>query len=281
MLLPSQRRTSISDAQSPRQTSLEVASSFQDHHGQRHASELYLRRARSRPASPERYSAASNHTYDSGTTSASNKYPSSETLSDRRSSSESQGVAASGVQPGDMVERCYRSEQHSPQPRKSYTASDSSLEEFLGDEDLQEICNGSQQKRRRSRRSKILRQKRSLTNEDPDMSIFYQTEDDCEPGARSADGVCRRGTLRLPLSASSGSYANSQLRHIASETTLYLDSGQSGQVRRQSDSQSSDFSDIRLPSPPPDSMSPSSPDYSRCSPRQSADSDMLDLRELL
>lgn len=116
-----------------------------------------------------------------------------------------------------------RDERHQP-PRKSFTASDSSLEEALGEDD-----DTIYQKRRRSRRSKILRQKRSLTNEDGDIALYYQTDEDTSPQGYHNHGHVVKGTLRLPLSAGG-------MRHIASETTLFVDSGQGGTVRRQSDS---------------------------------------------
>lgn len=233
------------------------------------SNQLDYRRTNSRPVSPERYSAASNHTYDSTTTSASNKYPSSDAISDRRSSSESQSNV---TETRAKLESAYRSQDDlAGMPRKSF-ASDSSLDELVMPDD----CNGAHSKRRRSRRAKVHRQQ--WTTEDTDLnSVYYQTDEELSPHYSS--GRNKHG-LRLPVC---GGYTNmasgsgSQLRHIVSEATLYIDSGQ-GPMRRQSDSQSSDFSDIRLTSPPAESLSPSSPDY-RGSPRQSADSDMLDLRK--
>jgi len=159
-----------------------------------------------------------------------------------------------------------------PKPPLVYTASDSSVEEGLGDDDDCNSASSLYHKRQRSRRSKILRQKRSMTNEDCDMTLYSQTDEEVSPQGRG-HGQIVRGTLRLPLSAGGSGV---QLRHIASETTLFVGSSHGGVIRRQSDS--SDFSDYRIASPTPDSI-PSSPDFSGRSPRQSADSDMLELRE--
>lgn len=133
-------------------------------------------------------------------------------------------------------------------PRKSYTASDSSLEEVLGDE---ADCNGGHggsvyQKRRPSRRSKFARQKtaRSLTNDDGDIALYYQTDDDgtCSPGGyshtHSQPHMANGGALCLPLS-------HGTIRHISSETTLFVDSSQAALIRRHSDSSDrSDCSDL-------------------------------------
>ncbi|RWS12665.1 hypothetical protein B4U79_15409, partial [Dinothrombium tinctorium] len=147
------------------------------------------------------------------------RYPSSETLSERRSSSESQSTNTGQMKTSDSGfrsrEELLDSTQHRL-PRKSFSASESSLEEEI------DIDSGDQ---------------KTLTAEtsESDPNLFFQA---------NSEQSSRRNTQLLN----------------ANKTNLNLSLN----------------SDVRLASPPPESMSPSSPDYSR-SPRQSADSDTLEI----
>lgn len=238
----------------------------------------------SRPESPpERYSADSSRTCDSRnttSTTASNKYTSSETLS-HRSSSEPQSDPSYQT----MMESEIRSHH-----RKSFTASDSSLEEMEGSD----LMN-----RRRSHRSlRSLKQERSLPSEEDEMDHVLLHHDQMDPSCnfRYSSDSGRHDEMNrgigyndmmggMGAGGAGGHHQNRKpasvtvLRQIASDAALYLDSGHdvnSLYRRRRSDSPSSDYSDHRNTSPPDrDSMSPSSPDYVNRSPRQSADSDLL------
>lgn len=254
-----QRRPSITDSQ--RQGSLEVATvrSAERRAAERQSSESF-RRSKSRPASPDKHPAFNRE-----------KYPSSETLSERRSSSEFQSiVVGSNVVLMKTSDSGFRSRDEyscsgeAQLRKKSYSASESSLDEGNGD-----LINETERnsKRRKSRKSKIYRQRKANEDTESDPILFYQTDDEQSKNKRNM----KKEAFQLPLT-----YQTS-LRHISSEAAIY--STQSN-TRRQSDSQSSDISDMRIMSPPADSLSPSSPDYSH-SPRQSADSDQLGLRECL
>lgn len=145
----------------------------------------------------------------------------------------------------------------SPGGRRSLTASDSSLEDFYLDSEPNDVTYSG----RGSRRSRIMKQKRSLPSEDRDSYPVFQD------------------TSNRLLVSDAASFASKNsthtLRHISSDATLHFDfSPPTSSNRRRSDSPTSEFSDIRVSSPPCESMSPCSPDFSR-SPRQSGDSDLL------
>lgn len=205
---------------------------------QRHVTE------RPETASPERYSADSTKTYDStSSASYSRRYPSSETLS-QRSSSEPRSDRGSGYP-----------RSRSPGARRSLTASDSSLEDFYPDSEPTADADMG----RGGCRSRTMKQKRSLPSED--REVGYQ-----ESGNRLFVGDAMSFASRN---------SSQTLRHISSDATLHFDFSPSpSSCRRRSDSPKSEFSEIRVSSPPAESMSPSSPDFSR-SPRQSGDSDLL------
>lgn len=171
-------------------------------------------------------------------------------------------------------------------PRKSFSASDSSLEDFVMDKENHDTdTNGVHLKRRRSRRSKSVVQQNNNVNSSGHETgafrsshhpssgkILLELEDfESDPSLYPLDDRKRRNSNYNP----SPGYDGNTLRHIASDAALY---SLPDAVRRKSDSQSSEYSDIKISSPPGDSLSPSSPDISR-SPRESADSDMLGLRK--
>ncbi|XP_074595814.1 regulating synaptic membrane exocytosis protein fife isoform X2 [Brevipalpus obovatus] len=182
-------------------------------------------------------------------------------------------------------------------PRKSFSASDSSLEDFIADsENHDPNFNGLNPKRRRSRRSKSISQNQHHSTSTSGLAGNGGVMASGQPYSRSPrTSTSGKGMMdndgdtfiesdpnlfphRLSERKSSNynistgyNHDGTVLRHIASDAALYSDA-----LRRKSDSQSSEYSDIRVSSPPGDSMSPSSPDISR-SPRESADSDMLGL----
>lgn len=131
---------------------------------------------RPRTTSPEKFSSDS-RTCDSTTTTSTNyshRCPSSETLS-QRSSSEPR--AAEFFVPNSPV--ATPGPTRSPgSGRRSLTASDSSLEEMYLDR------SDSNRVRRSSRRSRVIRQKRSLPSEDRDNSASYTNvfQDDAATG---------------------------------------------------------------------------------------------------
>ena len=204
---------------------------------------------RSYTASPERYSADSSKTYDSiSSTSYSRRCPSNETLS-QRSSSEPRS---------DHMTEYVRSRSPGGE-RRSLTASDSSLEDLALDGE-------AASSRRSSRRSRIVKQKRSLPSDDRDAYPVFQDS----------------GHRLFVSDTSSFKHSTQTLQHIPSDSTLHFDFPSTvSPHRRRSDSPTSEYSDVRGSSPPGESMSPCSPDFSR-SPRQSGDSDLitLHLREL-
>lgn len=127
--------------------------------------------------------------------------------------------------------------------RRSLTASDSSLEDFYPDSEPT-----GDMARQRSRK---LKQKRSLPSEgDSSNRLMFG----------DAGSFVRRNSSQT-------------LRH--DDANLEFDFSPSpSSCRRRSDSPTSEFSDIRVSSPPAESMSPCSPDFNR-SPRQSGDSELL------
>lgn len=196
--------------------------------------------ARPTTASPERYSADSSKTCDStSSTSYSRRCPSSETLSQRSSSEPRSDRAAE-----------YARSRSPGAGRRSLTASDSSLEDCYLDSESNDLPYSGTR-----RRSRIMKQKRSLPSEDRESYPVFQDS-----------GHRLRAVDKTP---------SQTLRHISSDATLHFDFSPSPSPnRRRSDSPTSEFSDIRVSSPPGESMSPCSPDFSR-SPRQSGDSDLL------
>lgn len=263
----------------------------------------YSPRERPRTASPpeysnlsglERHSADSTRTYDSNASTTSTNYsrrhsPSSETLS-HRSSSEPRSETLGAGYGGGMSGRSSGS-------RKSLTASESSLEEYypLSELDMMTSPNISPNSQRKP---KIPRQKKSLPSEERVSGVEQPTytgvfPDSCHPphgGMRSLPPVA---SSLLNIDGRSGSAggcssthhhsshhlhsSSSTLRHISSDATIHFDfSPAASPQRRRSDSPLSEYSDIRISSPPGDSMSPCSPEYNR-SPRQSGDSDLLNV----
>ncbi|CAG2109372.1 unnamed protein product, partial [Medioppia subpectinata] len=116
-------------------------------------------------------------------------------------------------------------------------------------------------RRHRSRKSKIHRQKRSLTNDD---DLVVQSNNNINNNNHNMNSNSNNN-INNQLVANNETH----LRHISSDAMIYTRNN--GYQTRKS-SESSDVSDM---SPPPESLTPSS-EYSR-SPRESADSDMLGL----
>lgn len=128
---------------------------------------------RPRTTSPEQFSSDSRACDSAATTSTnySHHCPSSETLSQRSSSEPRTAeyfVSNSPIPTGPS---------RSPGSRRSLTASDSSLEEMY-------LERADSVRRRSTRRSRVLRQKRSLPSEDRDNSPYANVfQDDLSTGA--------------------------------------------------------------------------------------------------
>lgn len=148
-------------------------------------------------------------------------------------------------------------------PRKSYSASDSSLDDGINDDKKKSDVNKSDSncKRKRSRRSKSSTHQLNSSSRkeefESDQNIFFHNGE-----GQSQSEVDQNGALYLPLQD------KSSLRHIASDAAIYS----LPTFQPYSDSQSSEFSDNRLVSLQGDSASSS--DFNR-SPRESIDSDIF------
>lgn len=167
---------------------------------------------------------------------------SSASYSRRCPSSEAVSQRSSSEPRSDRMVEYPRS--RSTSDRRSLTASDSSLEDFYPDSEPTGDA--------RRQRSRTMKPKRSLPSEDRDSSNRLMFGD--------AAAFIRRNSSQT-------------LRH--DDPNLEFDFSPSpSSCRRRSDSPTSEFSDIRVSSPPAESMSPCSPEYNR-SPRQSGDSELL------
>jgi len=149
---------------------------------------------------------------------SSEKYASSEALSDsRRSSAESQSThlppSDSGFKSRDEF-------------RKSYSASDSSIDDENNDGMIR--TSSGHHRRRRSRKSKIHRQKRSLTNDD---DVIIQNNNN------------NNNSNNNQLSAGQD-FSEPHLRHISSDAMIYTRNG----FGTRKSSESSDVSDLRFES---------------------------------
>lgn len=244
--------------------SLEVAAVRSDEKRiqDKHSAEL-LRRSRSRPTSPDRYSLTPRER---------DRYPSAEALSDRRLSAVEPSAQYLSQHRLSAYET-YKSRDATMTPtqmRKAYSASDSSLE------DEENNMYGIHHQRRRSR--KMQRQKRSLTDVDvdPEVAMYYHQQQQQLPLAHSQSYSDKEEKYYrdniIDINVPVRYRDEPHLRHISSDAGIYT---QNEENARRKSSESSDVSELRF-SPPPDSLTPSSPDYMR-SPRESADSDMLGL----
>ena len=151
---------------------------------------------RPRTTSPEKFSSNDSRTCDSANTTAttstnySHRCPSSETLS-QRSSSEPR--AAEFFVSNSPVATTPGPTRSPGSGRRSLTASDSSLEEMYLDR------SDSNRARRSSRRSRVIRQKRSLPSEDRDNSASYTNvfQDDAATGMFSSLSLFLAHSLHL------------------------------------------------------------------------------------